>query len=230
MPLAPPGGVEIARGVQFLEQAVAMSADATISLPWGDSTAVDRGRLVYFDTETTGLAGGVGTKAFMIGSARWIDGELRVRQWYLTALAGEEAMLRAFSDSLPDQPIFVSYNGRSYDAPLLKGRYRMHRSHHPFDETRHVDLLYPTRRRYRGRWEDCRLQTIERNVLGIVREDDLPGSEAPSAWLDYLRGKASAKLGRVVIHNRQDLVSLVQLQVHLSEVNKVERPLERMLV
>ena len=214
--LAPPGGLEIAEGVQYVHEIIVMRGDPLVSLPWGDPAPVDGRRLVHFDTETTGLAGGVGTKAFMIGSAQW-DGEaLLIRQWYLTALAGEPAMLRAFSDSLPESPIFVSYNGRSYDAPLLKGRYRMHRLQHPFETLRHDDLLYPTRRRYRGRWENCRLQTIERNVLGVVREDDLPGSEAPRAWLDYLRGRSAANLGRVIAHNRQDLLSLMHLRRHLS--------------
>jgi uncharacterized protein YprB with RNaseH-like and TPR domain len=223
--LVPPGGVEIALGVQLVQQSIAMSAEAFVSLPWGDAELVDCCRLVYFDTETTGLAGGVGTKAFMIGSAQRMDGVLLLRQWYLTALAGEEAMLRAFSDSLPDEPIFISYNGRSYDAPLLKGRYRMHRRNHPFDAARHVDLLHPTRRFYRGRWENCRLQTIERNVLGILREDDLPGSEAPSAWLEYLRGKSNTNLRRVIAHNRQDLLSLSHLQRHLSALSPaVGRP------
>ncbi len=193
-----------------------MQSDLFVPLPWGESTPVDRSRLVHFDTETTGLAGGVGTKAFMIGSAQWMGNSFVLRQWYLTALAGEEAMLRAFSDSLPAAPVFVSYNGRSYDAPLLKGRYRIHRLEHPFESQRHVDLLYPTRRHYRGRWENCRLQTIERNALGIVREDDLPGSEAPGAWLDYLRGKSSEKLARVIAHNRQDLLSLSELLQHLA--------------
>jgi uncharacterized protein YprB with RNaseH-like and TPR domain len=217
--LAAPGGVEIARGVQLVQQSIAMVSERAVSLPWGDSTPIDADRLVYFDTETTGLAGGVGTKAFMIGSAQWDGGALLLRQWYLTALAGEEAMLRAFSESLPPSPIFVSYNGRSYDTPLLKGRYRIHRQLHPFESAGHVDLLYPTRRQYRGRWENCRLQTIERHVLGVVRQDDLPGSEAPKAWLDYLRGKSSMNLSRVIEHNQQDLVSLTYLQQHLSAQN-----------
>jgi uncharacterized protein len=80
----------------------------------------------------------------------------------------------------------------------------------------HVDLLYPTRRRYRGVYENCRLATIEREVLRVVREDDLPGSEAPAAWLSFLRGGSAQMLRRVLTHNHQDVVSLSRLLRHLS--------------
>lgn len=221
--LVPPAGIEIAKGVQLVEHSIPNATGTSLVMPWGDAALVSREQVVCFDTETTGLAGGVGAKAFMIGSAQWKGGSLCIRQWYLNALSGEAAMLRLFSDSLPSSPIFVSYNGRSYDAPLLKCRYRIHRLTHPFDERRHVDLLYPTRRLYRGRWENCRLQTIEQRVLGIVRDDDLPGSEAPRAWLAFLRAQSSRNLARVVTHNQQDLVSLAILLNHLSDLSS-EQP------
>jgi len=216
VPLPAPAGVEIANGLRLVEHSVPAEASGTVRLPWGEPLDVERERLVCFDTETTGLAGGVGTKAFMIGSACWRDGTIVTRQLYLTALAGEARMLDVFAGSLPADPVFVSYNGRSYDAPLLKGRYRLHRQAHPFDARLHVDLLYPTRRAYRGVWENCRLQTIERNLLGIVRDDDLPGSEAPAAWLAFLRGQSSRNLARVLDHNRQDVMTLACLLDRLS--------------
>ncbi len=215
--LAPPAGRTLAPGVQGVAADQAWPAAPTVRLPWGDDGEVARERLVWFDTETTGLAGGVGTRAFMIGAARWHDGVLRMRQFYLTALAGEPAMLAAFADWLPPSAILVSYNGRSYDAPLLKGRFRLNRLPCPIEGRGHCDLLYPTRRRYRGRWENCRLATIERQALGVVREDDLPGAEAPAAWLSYLRGISATPLGRVLDHNAQDLRSLVLLLDHLAE-------------
>ncbi|MDR3385421.1 MAG: ribonuclease H-like domain-containing protein [Rudaea sp.] len=218
VPLPAPAGVEIAPGLRLVEQCFPTDALAlrSVRLPWGDPIDVDRQRLVCFDTETTGLAGGVGTKAFMIGTACWRDGTIVTRQLYLTALAGEARMLDVFADTLPSDPVFVSYNGRSYDTPLLKGRYRLHRQLHPFEDRPHVDLLYPTRRAYRGVWENCRLQTIERNLLGIVRDDDLPGSEAPAAWLAFLRGQSSRNLARVLDHNRQDVITLTCLLDRLS--------------
>ncbi len=222
--LAAPAGVEIAEGLRLVERRWPSCVSRIVGLPWGDPLEVERERLVCFDTETTGLAGGIGTRAFMIGIAQWRADELVVRQLYLTALAGEAAMLRWFSGNLPRDAIFVSYNGRSYDAPLLKGRYRLHRLSHPFDERGHLDLLYPVRRAYRGVWENCRLQTIERQLLGIVRGDDLPGREAPAAWLAFLRGQSSTNLARVLEHNRQDVLTLSVLLDRLAATIRPPRP------
>ncbi len=218
--LEAPGGTKLSDGLYAVEQRQPCFGARELELPWSEEGAIPRERFVCFDTETTGLAGGVGTKAFMIGTTQWCGAELVTRQLYLTALAGEAAMLDAFANALPTDAILVSYNGRSYDAPLLKGRYRMHRQSHPFDARTHLDLLHPTRRAYQGRWENCRLVTIERHLLGIDRGDDLPGAQAPAAWLAYLRGHESRSLGRVLDHNRSDLVTLATLLQHFA----TERP------
>ena len=175
--------------------------------------------VLFFDTETTGLAGGTGTRAFMIGIAQWRDDALHLRQWLMTTLSAERDLLTAFADTLRTDTVLASYNGKSYDAPLLATRFRLARMHNPLAGLDHIDLLYPTRRRYKGRWENCRLATIERQVLGVVREDDLPGSEAPAAWLSYLRGGSAHNLRRVADHNRQDLASLGGLLVHHASVD-----------
>jgi uncharacterized protein YprB with RNaseH-like and TPR domain len=175
----------------------------------------DPRRVLFFDTETTGLAGGTGTRAFMIGVARWGETALNVRQLLITTLAAEVAMLEAFAGWLSPDTLLASYNGKCYDAPLLRTRYRLARMRDPTAGLEHIDLLYPTRRRYRGVHENCRLATIERQVLKIVREDDLPGSEAPAAWLTYLRGGPGANLRRVAAHNHQDVVTLARLMLHL---------------
>lgn len=176
----------------------------------------DPRRVLFFDTETTGLAGGAGTRAFMIGAAAWQADALWVRQLFIATLAAERAMLAEFAHWLAPGSVLASYNGKSYDAPLLRTRYRLARLPDPTAELEHIDLLYPSRRRWRGRFENCRLCTIERNVLGIVREDDQPGSEAPAAWLTYLRGGPAANLRRVVAHNHQDVVSLARLLRYLA--------------
>ncbi|RDI98667.1 exonuclease [Dyella solisilvae] len=165
-------------------------------------------RLLLFDTETTGLAGGTGTRAFMIGVADWHEGRFRERQLLITTLGGEEAMLDCFASWLRPDSVLVSYNGKSYDAPLLKTRFRLHRRACPLDGLTHIDLLHPVRRRWRGVWENCRLATAERQLLRVVREDDLPGSEAPAAWLGFLRRGSTGPLHRVARHNSQDLRSL----------------------
>ncbi|QQP95026.1 ribonuclease H-like domain-containing protein [Lysobacter enzymogenes] len=181
---------------------------------------LDPRRLLFFDTETTGLAGGTGTRAFMIGAADWYDDPqrgdgLRIRQLMISTLSAETAMLREFARWLTAETVLSSYNGRCYDAPLLNTRYRLARIANPLAGLDHVDLLFPTRRLYRGVWENCKLATMERELLRIVREDDLPGSQAPAAWLHFLRGGSSALLRRVAAHNHQDVVTLAQLMLRL---------------
>ena len=209
-------GNEIAPGLRLIDTTLRCDP-----LPQHLCGAFDRrvamiptGKVMFFDTETTGLAGGTGTRAFMIGIAQWRDEALHLRQWLMTTLSAERDLLTTFADTLRTDTVLASYNGKSYDAPLLATRYRLARMHNPLAGLDHIDLLYPTRRRYKGRWENCRLATIERQVLGVVREDDLPGSEAPAAWLSYLRGGSARNLRRVADHNRQDLASLGGLLVH----------------
>ena len=207
-------GEEIAPGLRYLEQRYAWpDAPPELDLTFARLTTARREHLLHFDTETTGLAGGTGTRAFMIGAADWHDGGLRVRQLYITTMAGEGAMLRTFSEWIDADTVLVSYNGKSYDAPLLATRYRLARMANPLAGLTHVDLLHPMRRRYRQIWENCKMQTAERKLLRIVREDDLPGSEAPRAWLTYLRGGSSGDLVRVAAHNLQDVRSLSGLLV-----------------
>lgn len=209
-------GKEIAPGLRLIEaQLPAEPLPATISGAFDRREDFDPRRILFFDTETTGLAGGTGTRAFMIGAAHWGDGALHVRQLLITTLAAETAMLELFASWLDADTLLASYNGKSYDAPLLRTRYRLARMLDPTAQLDHVDLLYPSRRRYRGLYENCRLATIERQVLKIVREDDLPGSEAPAAWLGYLRGGPAHNLRRVARHNHQDVVSLSRLTLHL---------------
>jgi uncharacterized protein len=224
-------GREIAPGLQLVEAFLPQPIPpGTLSLAFAKraDAAVDPRDLLFFDTETTGLAGGTGTRAFMIGAADWhVDGEgregLRVRQLLIATMAAETAMLREFAGWLSPRSVLSSYNGRCYDAPLLKTRYRLARLPEPLGALDHVDLLFPTRRRYRGTWENCRLATIERQLLRIVREDDLPGSEAPAAWLTYLRGGGARNLRRVGEHNHQDVVTLAQLFQRLVQVEQDER-------
>ncbi|MFW3176968.1 exonuclease [Xanthomonas phaseoli] len=223
-------GNEIAPGLHliqaFLPQAIPTQA---LSLAFAKrDDAVDPMDLLFFDTETTGLAGGTGTRAFMIGVADWVidaaqGSGLRVRQLMMSTMAAESAMLDLFGTWLTPRTVLSSYNGRCYDAPLLKTRYRLARRGDPISALDHVDLLFPTRRRYRGTWENCKLSTIERQLLRVVREDDLPGSEAPAAWLSYLRGGSARNLRRVAEHNHQDVVTLSLLMQRLVAVDAQER-------
>ncbi|WP_294996226.1 ribonuclease H-like domain-containing protein [uncultured Stenotrophomonas sp.] len=224
-------GEEIAPGLFLIESLQPQPIPvAPLSLAFArrENEQVSAGDLLFFDTETTGLAGGTGTRAFMIGAADWHAcpqrGEgLRIRQLLISTMAAEDAMLATFASWLRPSTVFCSYNGRSYDAPLLKTRYRLARQPDPISPRDHVDLLYPTRRRYRGSWENCKLSTIERQLLRVVREDDLPGSEAPGAWLRFLRGGDAINLRRVADHNHQDVVTLALLLQRLVQEEQRER-------
>lgn len=212
-------GREIDDGLWLIESRV---ADAPPGAPLPLAFArrdghVAAGDLLFFDTETTGLAGGTGTRAFMIGAADWFGGALRVRQLLIANMAAERAMLRTFASWLSPSTVLSSYNGRSYDAPLLRTRYRLARLPDALHGLDHLDLLHPSRRRWRGRWENCRLATIEREALRILREDDLPGAQAPAAWLSYLRGGDAVNLRRVAEHNRQDVATLARLLLRLAD-------------
>ncbi len=166
---------------------------------------------LFLDTETTGLSGGSGTLAFLVGLARFRDGCLQVRQYLITRFAGEEAMLRRVAGEIEGGETLVSYNGKSFDLPLLATRLRLHRLENPLTELSHLDLLHPVRRRFARQWENCRMATVERNLLGFARSGDLPGSEAPRAWLDYVRQGSWRRLPGVIRHNRLDLMSLAVL-------------------
>ncbi|WP_238376648.1 ribonuclease H-like domain-containing protein [Luteimonas abyssi] len=210
-------GEEIAPGLFYSETRTPWPQTADFVLAGIRQDDVERARILAFDTETTGLAGGTGTRAFMIGAADWRDGQLRLRQLLIATLAAERAMLETFADWLPDGTVLLSYNGKSYDRPLLSTRYRLARLADPLPACGHIDLLHPMRRRYRQVWPNCRLATAERELLGVLREDDLPGSEAPAAWLQYLRGGSAATLRRVGHHNAQDLRSLCGLLERMAD-------------
>ncbi|HDQ71145.1 MAG TPA: hypothetical protein ENN19_03495 [Chloroflexi bacterium] len=168
--------------------------------------------LVFLDTETTGLAGGSGTLAFLVGLLRPSDDGLQLTQYLITRYAAEAGMLEALRDDLGvGARAWVTYNGKGYDLPLLETRSRLKgQGAWPVLDD-HLDLLYAVRRGYADRWPDCRLATAEARLLGVQRQDDLPGAEAPEAWFRYLRGGDAGKLVRVVAHNRQDLLSLAGL-------------------
>ncbi|MEO6925560.1 MAG: ribonuclease H-like domain-containing protein [Rhodanobacter sp.] len=213
-------GIELAPGLRYTEEfADWLTPPAIIDATFARMDPIHHYRLLHFDTETTGLAGGTGTRAFMIGAADWIDGRFRIRQLTITTMAAESAMLRTFAEWLNDDTVLVSYNGKCYDAPLLATRYRLARLPNPLAGLGHLDLLHPVRRHWKHQWENCRLATAERQLLGVVREDDLPGSEAPSAWLTYLRGGSARNLRRVAAHNAQDLKSLAGVLVRMATMD-----------
>jgi len=166
-------------------------------------------RPLFLDTETTGLSGGTGTVAFLVGLA-WRDGEgLALAQYFLCDFDQEQALLWAVGQCISHAGVLVSYNGRSFDWPLLQTRLVLQRAR--WASPPHLDLLTLARRIFRPRLPDCALQTIEQSVLDLHRADDLPGSLIPSRYFAWLRQGDPRALDPVFLHNQQDVLSMALL-------------------
>ena len=173
----------------------------------------DLSQAVFLDTETTGLAGGAGTAAFLVGVG-FVEGDrFRVRQYFMRDYHEEPALLHALAEDLGRFRQLVTFNGKMFDVPLLDARYRLNRVRFPLGEVLHFDLLHPARRLWRARLESCRLQALEAELLGLLRVGDVPGEQIPQIYFDYVRRRDARALARVFEHNRQDIVSLAALAV-----------------
>jgi hypothetical protein len=190
------------------------SAESLAALSLSD-TSLDTSRPLYFDTETTGLAGGTGTLAFLLGTAELRDGRTIISQVHLPGPGQERPMLQWLAERVERATVLISFNGRSFDWPLLKARYVMNRLPPP-PERPHVDLLHCARRVFRHHLAELKLTTLERRVLDVHRKGDLEGALIPAAWFDYLRTGRVAVLQRVLTHNERDVRSMVDLVQRLS--------------
>lgn len=164
---------------------------------------------VFYDTETTGLSGGAGTIAFLIGTGRFSKKGLQVTQYFLSDFPGEEEMLRRFLEEVREDAYYISYNGRAFDSHLLLSRFALNRIRAGFPPQ--VDLLYPARRLWKDHLLRCSLSTVEEEVLGVVRENDVPGREVPDYYFSFLQTGSFAPLEGIFRHNLQDIVSLALL-------------------
>lgn len=179
---------------------------------------VDPRRVAFLDTETTGLAGGTGTLAFLVGMGHFLDGHFRLRQYFLSDLGQERAMLRALADYLDGFEAIVTFNGKTFDLPLLETRLLLSRMRPALTALPHLDLVHPSRRLYRNRLESCRLQELERSLLGLTRVEDVPGWEVPALYFRYMRTRRFRPLLAVFEHNALDVLSLVTLTAHLARL------------
>lgn len=182
-------------------------------------------RLLFLDTETTGLSGGAGTVAFLIGAGCFEGGDFVVRQYFMRDYDEETAMLHDFNRSLPDCRGLVTFNGKAFDWNLLQGRFVANRLRPALRDPIHIDLLYPSRRIWGLKLESCRLSSLEENVLGESRTDDIPGSMIPGAYFKYLEDRDAADIRRVIKHNELDILSMVSLLVRISAM--LESPLSQ---
>ena len=185
--------------------------DLLDSLSGGAIARAHPTKWAFLDTETTGLAGGTGTYAFLVGVGS-IDAEgFRLRQFFMRDYGEEASLLSRLSEHLAQFDVLITYNGKAYDQPLLETRFRTARARHPFDLLQHLDLLFGARRLWKLRLESCRLVDLENQVLGVERQGDLPGEMIPYYYFDYLRTQQAFKLVPIFHHNATDILSLACL-------------------
>lgn len=182
-------------------------------------------RLLFFDLETTGLAGGAGTYAFLVGCG-WFDGAgFRVRQFLLTSIGSERPLLEDVASVLGGSSALVTYNGKTFDAPLIETRFLFHRLAASCAGLPHIDLLHAARRLWRSAGSDiddgsgaCGLSLMERSILGHVRDQDVPSFEIPSRYFRFVRSGDVRGLTGVLEHNRLDLLALAMLMARAGQL------------
>ena len=207
VPLREIGGIERTTIAQVRRVDPTFSADG-----W------DIRRLLFLDTETTGLSGGAGTVAFLLGLG-FIEGDgLIIRQLLMRDYPEEPLLLERFASLLPRFDAYVTFNGKSFDLPLLLSRMTMHRMRARYRELPHLDLLHPARRIWKLRLGRCPLSMLEEAVLGEGREDDLPGALVPERYFSYLKTHDFSLLEDVLRHNMLDIRSLAVLLTRLCQV------------
>jgi len=175
--------------------------------------------VLLLDTETTGLSGGTGTLVFQVGASWWANGALHTRQYFLPDPGGESAMLAALGELATRFKVIVTFNGASFDLPLVRTRALLNRLDDPFAGLVSWDLLVPARRLWGTRLPDCRQQTIEGAICGLPRgADDLDGAYVPQAWFDFLVTGLPGLLPRVLSHNHGDMLGMAHIFRRVCEV------------
>ena len=197
------------------EKLFSLSAQALRRL--GFEHSFDPRRALFLDTETTGLSGGAGTVAFLVGLGRIEGNELVVRQFLMPNYAAEPLLLTRVNEFAAGCDTVVTFNGKSFDVPLLASRHIMCRMDCPVAKMNHLDLIHPARRAWKLRLKDCSLSNLEEKVLSMRREHDLPGSEVPERYFSFLKTGDISLLTDIVDHNRQDIASLSTLLVRLCD-------------
>ncbi len=176
-------------------------------------------KFAFLDTETSGLSGGTGTYAFMVGVARFIDDNYVLQQFFMRDPAEEPALLEGLAKFIAPCEALVTFNGKAFDAPLLSTRYRLHHIPIPYKDYSHLDLLPLARRLWRDRLESRALKYLEEHVLDFTRSsEEVPGYEVPWLYFDYLRTGDARPLGGVFYHNAMDVVAMAALLAHMNDM------------
>jgi uncharacterized protein YprB with RNaseH-like and TPR domain len=179
--------------------------------PGAPKEIADPRQWLFLDTETTGMAGGSGTYAFLVGIAWWDAGGLEVEQFFMREHGEEHSLLQELAERMAERRVLVTFNGKSFDWPLLETRYRMTRTIQPPALRAHMDFLHPARNLWRPRLGSVRLPELERHILGWNRGADVMSELIPSMYFDYLRGGPPDPLVPIFHHNQMDLRGLAAL-------------------
>lgn len=179
----------------------------------------DTSDFIFLDTETTGLSGGTGTIPFMIGAARFSGDQFLLEQFFLRNPSEEKAQLAALSKFVNGAKAIVSYNGKSFDLPIINTRFILNRLSNPFDEMEHIDLLHITRRVWKRRLKQCNLGNIEKEILEFNRtNEDIPGYLVPEFYRNYILDGDASQIAGIFYHNEIDVVSLSALFTTLAAI------------
>lgn len=176
-------------------------------------TVEGRNAIVFLDTETTGIHGGTGMVPFLVGLGYFEDADFHMVQYFIRDFDEEPSMLLTLADVLQRFKLLITYNGSSFDVPLLETRFTLARLNSPFTDMLHVDLLPAARRLWRNGHGSCRLAALENRIVAFLRGADIPGGMIPRAYFDFLQRRSSAVISSVLRHNVHDVVSLAALTI-----------------
>lgn len=201
---------------------IVSASPLSVIAQWADDARIEElplPSLAFLDTETSGMAGGTGTYAFMVGVARFVDDQFQLAQFFLRDPSEEPALLEGLTDFLAPCRALVTFNGKTFDAPLLRTRYTLHHIPNPFADFAHIDLLPLARRLWRDRLPSRALKYLEENILGLPRtSEEVPGYEIPWLYFDYLRTGDASPLKGVFYHNAMDVVAMAALLSHVNDM------------
>ncbi len=201
----PPAQAIDSRGLKLIAQ----SAEDSIS---------DTGQWLFLDTETTGLAGGTGTYAFLVGLGLWERDDFVVEQYFMRDHSEEPSLLLGVLERLNQRRVLVTYNGKSFDWPLLQTRFQMTRIGMIPELLAHLDLLHPARQIWRLHLKSVALEQLERHVLHMDRGQDIPSATIPQRYFDFLRGGSPDAMAAVFYHNQRDLLGLAALALRMTDI------------
>lgn len=179
---------------------------------------LDLTKTIFLDIETTGLSGGSGTYPFLVGIGFFQNEKFRLKQFFMPDYNTEKAMLSDLAKLLGNYENLVTFNGKGYDIPILNGRCIIHRIKSAFDSQSHLDLLFPARRFWKKRLKDCSLLNLEKEILGVERESDIPSYLIPQVYFDYLQDGKKEQLKLVLEHNKYDILAMVGLLTELGRI------------